>query len=186
MASKKATTNIYQIKITLRHVRPPVLRYIQVKAGTKLGKLHNILQIVMGWTNSHLHAFRVGDMEYGEPDDDGELDMIDEHNVRLDSIVGKGDTLVYEYDFGDGWEHELKIEKILPAESGARYPYCFTGKGACPPEDCGGPHGYQNLLETLCDPAHEDHEAMRKWLGGDFDPEAFDIDQVNAGLRRIK
>lgn len=186
MTAKPPTKNIYQIKITLRHARPPVTRRIQVKADTKLGKLHGILQIVMGWTNSHLHAFRKGQIQYCEPNDGYDFDVVDERKVRLDSIVGEGGTLVYEYDFGDGWEHDLKIEKIIPAETKTRYPRCLTGKRNCPPEDCGGPFGYQNLLEILRDPTHEEHAEMREWLGGEFDPEAFDLDEVNAGLRHIK
>lgn len=186
MAIKKTATNIHQIKITLRHVRPPVTRRIQVKADTKLGKLHHILQIVLGWTNSHLHAFRKGQIQYGPPSRDFFNDMDDERKVRLDSLVNEGGTLMYEYDFGDGWEHDLKIEKVIPAEAGVHYPRCLTGKRNCPPEDCGGPWGYQNLLETLADPKHEDHESMREWLGRDFDPEEFDLDEVNAGLRHVK
>ncbi len=113
---------IYQIKITLRHVRPPVTRRIQVKPDTKLGALHEIVQIVMGWTNSHMHAFRKGHVQYGEPNDDFGFDVIDERKVRLDSLVNEGGTLVYEYDFGDGWEHDLKVEKVIPAEAKTHYP----------------------------------------------------------------
>ena len=186
MAAKPATKNVYQIKVTLRHVRPPVTRRIQVKADTKLSKLHDVLQIVMGWTNSHMHAFRKGHIQYCEPNDGYDFDVIDERKVRLDSIVDEGGTLVYEYDFGDGWEHDLKIEKVIPAEAKTRYPLCLAGKRNCPPEDCGGPFGYENLLDILRDPAHEEHEEMRAWIGGDFDPEAFDLDEVNAGLGTIK
>ncbi len=181
-------TSIYQIKVTLRHIRPPLWRRIQIPADTKLGKLHRILQAAMGWYDAHLHAFRVGRETYGVPDPDPLFDteMKNEHNVRLDRIAAEGDKLIYEYDFGDGWEHELLIEQVMPAEKGRRYPLCLAGKRACPPEDCGGPPGYEQLLEVLADPKHEEHEAMREWLGGPFDPEAFDLDKVNQMLKRMR
>jgi hypothetical protein len=178
--------NIYQIKVTLRHIEPPVWRRIEVPADIKLGKLHKVLQIAMGWTNSHLHAFRVGQASYGIPDPDFPDDMENERNVRLDKIAANGDTLIYEYDFGDGWQHKLKIEKVIPAEPAVHYPRCLAGKRACPPEDCGGTGGYEHLLEVLRDPKHEDYEEMREWIGGDYDPEAFDLGAVNRALWRIK
>ncbi len=179
-------TNIHQIKVTLKHIRPPVWRRLQVPADIKLGRLHVILQLAMGWYDSHLHAFRAGHTSYGVSDPDSPNDMKNERNVRLDKIAGAGDVLIYEYDFGDGWEHEIKIEKILPAEKGKHYPLCLAGKRACPPEDCGGPWGYERLLEVLADPKHEEHEEMLEWIGGAFDPEAFDLDEVNQALRGIK
>jgi len=180
--------NIYQIKITLRHIHPPVWRRIQVMADTKLGKLHHILQDVMGWTNSHMHAFVIGDNTYGEPDLDptGDLEMENESNVRIDKVAKAGDTLIYEYDFGDGWEHELKIEKILETEPGAHYPVCLAGERACPPEDCGGPPGYAYLLEALNDPQHEEREEMREWVGDNFNPERFEVDEVNRQLKGVR
>jgi hypothetical protein len=178
---------IYQIKITLKHIRPPIWRRLQVPADIKLGKLHRVLQAAMGWYDAHLHAFRVGHETYGVPDrefiDD---ETINERNVRLDRIAAEGERLLYEYDFGDGWEHELLIENALPAEKGQRYPICLAGKRACPPEDCGGPPGYDHLLEVLRDPKHEEYEATREWLGGHFDPEAFDLEEVNQMLKRVR
>jgi len=181
-------TNIYQIKITLRHIRPPVWRRIQVPADIKLGKLHRILQAAMGWYDAHLHAFRVGHETYGVPDPDPLFDteMQNERNVRLDRIAAEGDQLIYEYDFGDGWEHELLIEQVLPAEKGRRYPLCLSGKRACPPEDCGGPPGYERMLEVLRDPKHEEYEEMREWIGDPFDPEVFDPEEVNRMLKQVR
>jgi len=178
--------HIYQIKITLKHSRPPIWRRIQVTGDTKLGKLHRILQVAMGWTDSHLHAFRAGDMDYGEPDPEFPGDMKNERNVRLDRIADEGDTLIYEYDFGDGWEHELKVEKVMPAAPGARYPICLAGKRACPPEDCGGIGGYEHLLDVLGNPDDEEHADMQDWLGGELDPEAFDLKEVNDVLQGIR
>lgn len=178
--------HIYQIKITLKRSRPPIWRRIQVTGDTKLGKLHRILQAVMGWTDSHLHAFRAGDMDYGEPDPEFPGDMKNERNVRLDRIAGEGDTLIYEYDFGDGWEHELKVEKVMPAAPGTRYPLCLAGKRACPPEDCGGIGRYEYLLEVLGNPAHEEYEDMQDWLDEELDPEASDLKEVNDALQEIR
>lgn len=112
--------------------------------------------------------------------------MENERNVRLDQIAAQGDKLIYEYDFGDGWEHELKIEKVLPAEKGQRYPACLAGKRACPPEDCGGPWGYQNLIEILANPKHEEYEEMREWVPPDFDAEAFDLNETDQTLRDVR
>jgi hypothetical protein len=184
--NKSENTVIYRIKVTLRHVAPPIWRRIEVPADIKLGKLHRVLQIAMGWTDSHLHAFRVGHESYGIPDPEFPDDMENERNVRLDKVAGEGDTLIYEYDFGDGWEHELKIEKTVPAEPAVRYPRCTAGRRARPPEDCGGPPGYERLLEVLRDPKHAEHEEMREWIGGEFDPEVFDLDEANETLKHVR
>lgn len=147
----KSEASIYQIKVALRHIAPPVWRRIEVPGNIKLGQLHDIIQIVMGWTDSHLHAFHVGRVTYGVPDPDAlvDMEMENERNVRLNQIAAEGDKLIYEYDFGDGWEHELGIEKIFPAEKGKRYPRCIAGKRACPPEDCGGPPA-TSICSTHC------------------------------------
>jgi len=178
--------NIYQIKVTLRHINPLIWRRTQVVGDTRLGQLHHILQIVMGWTNSHMHGFRVGRDNYGALDPDFPDDVKDERNVRLDTVAKQGSTLIYDYDFGDGWEHELKIEKVVDPDPAARYPVCLAGQRACPPEDCGGPPGYADLLDILDDPEHEEYEDMAEWAGEDFDAEAFDLDEVNRLLRHLR
>ena len=182
----KSKAPIYRIKVTLRHIAPPVWRRIEVPADIKLGKLHDVLQMAMGWTDSHLHGFRVGRDSYGVPDPDFPGDFNNERNVRLNQIADEGDTIIYDYDFGDSWEHDLKIEKLLPPEPGAHYPRCLKGSRACPPEDCGGPWGYQNLLDALKDPKHENHEEMLEWFGDGLDPEAFDLDDINEALKHIR
>lgn len=182
----KSKAPIYRIKVTLRHIAPAIWRRIEVPADIKLGKLHHVLQMAMGWTDSHLHGFRIGRVSYGVPNPDFPDDTQNERNVRLDQIADESDTIIYDYDFGDGWEHDLKIEKILPPEPGAHYPRCLKGKRACPPDDCGGPWGYEHLLEVLRDPKHEEHEEMREWIGGDFDPEVFDLDEVDAALKHVR
>ena len=177
---------VYQIKVTLRHVAPPIWRRIEVPGDIRLGKLHRVLQIAMGWTDSHLHAYHMGGATYGTPDPEFPNETQSERSVRLDKVVGEGDTLIYEYDFGDSWEHTLKVEKILPADPTTHYPRCTVGSRACPPEDCGGPPGYEQLLEVLGNPKHEEYEAMREWTCGEFDPEVFDLGQVNQDLWRMK
>ncbi len=183
---KKTTPSIYQLKVTLKESKPPIWRRILVASNISLHKLHNIIQITMGWDNSHLHQFIVQGQFYGAPDFDMTDDMEDEKNVSLDQVMynPKG-KLIYEYDFGDSWEHVILLEKILPPEAGIQYPVCVKGKRACPPEDSGGIWGYAELMETIQDPDHPEHEEMLEWLGGDFDPEAFDLDEINRRLKRI-
>ena len=190
MATKKQTTaDIYQIKVTLRDSKPPIWRRIQVPGDINLGKLHRILQEVMGWTDSHLHQFIVGNTYFGQPDPDyGDMyDMRDEKRVKLSQIApAEKFKFRYEYDFGDSWEHELLVEKILPPEPGVHYPVCLKGKRACPPEDVGGVWGYPDFLEAIQNPDHPEHEDMLEWIGGEFDPEAFDLDEVNEALRHVR
>ena len=183
--SSKAPTDVYQLKVTLRIVRPPVWRRFVVPSDISLSKLHHILQAVMGWTDSHLYGFTAGRTSYGEP---GQMpDLRSARTAKLASILpAKGSKLLYEYDFGDGWQHDIVVEAILQPAGGMRYPVCVAGKRACPPEDCGGPYGYAELLEALRDPEHPEHEDRVDWIGDGFDPEAFDLDEINALLRRIR
>jgi hypothetical protein len=177
----------YQLKVTLKHLRPPIWRRIQVTGDTSLFKLHRVLQVVMGWTDSHLHQFIVRGSYYGTPHPDFGFDVRDERRVALAEIASSPKTkFTYEYDFGDSWEHEILVEKMLPPDKGIYYPICLTGKRACPPEDCGGVWGYAGFLEAILDPDHPDHEEMLEWVGGSFDPEAFDLDAINRALRRIR
>ena len=140
----------------------------------------------MGWANYHLYQFTIGGATYSRPDFELELDEEDAQKVKLAQVVSEKDRFVYEYDFGDSWEHELLVEKISQPEKGKRYPLCLTGKRACPPEDCGGIWGYTDLLEIIQDPDHEEYEEMMDWLGGEFDPEVFNIDEVNQLLRSLR
>jgi hypothetical protein len=182
---------IYQLKITLKHIHPPIWRRIQVKADVNLQLLHYIIQEAMGWTNSHLHQFVVDGEFYSEQhDDDWEMDTKDSSTVKLNSILSsKDDKISYEYDFGDGWEHEILLEKILSSDKKYIYPVCLTGKRACPPEDCGGIGGYEDLIETLSNPKDPEHQEMCNWLGldkgSDFDLEEFDLEEINAGLKKF-
>ena len=137
----------------------------------------------MGWTDSHLHQFIANQVFYGTPDDDFELEMEDETQYKLSQLLTKEkESLVYEYDFGDSWEHKILLEKILPYDSKIVLPVCLKGKRACPPEDCGGIWGYEELLQTISNPKHPDHDEMLEWLGGKFDPEEFDLEEINEDL----
>jgi len=137
----------------------------------------------MGWTNSHLHLFQVDDKSYGDPDPEWELDIKDDMKTRLSQIAPAPKTaFVYEYDMGDGWTHDIVVEEIRDPEEAMLYPACLDGRRACPPEDCGGIGGYENLLEILRNPEHEEHESTLAWLGGRFDPEGFDTNAVNRAL----
>jgi len=181
---------VYQLKITLRGVsKPPVWRRVLVPAGLSLNALHEVIVRAMGWDGGHLHVFSDGFGSYGMPD--AELDREDETEVAIGELVEEqGDRLSYTYDFGDGWEHDIRLEKVLPADVTLTTPVCMAGKGACPPEDCGGTWGYTNLKLSLSDPSADDHQDLLDWLalrdGSGFDPAAFAIDEVNARLSRLE
>jgi len=186
--AETSVTQVYQLKITLRGVsKPPVWRRLAVRSDLTLRQLHETIQRAMGWEDCHLHVFSNGWQEYGAPD--RELGHSDDRKVRLPRVLTRpGERLSYTYDFGDDWEHDIVLEEVRRAVPGEAYPRCLAGKGACPPEDCGGPWGYADLKETLADPAHEDHEEMLEWLGldegADFDPKEFSLDEVNMRLGR--
>ena len=183
MAKAKASGIVYQLKITLRDIKPPVWRRVQVKDCT-LNQLHDIIQTCMGWDGYHLHSFEIGGEQYSEPDPDGMMETEDERKVKLSQIVAGGiKKFTYTYDFGDNWDHVVQVEKTLEAEAGVRYPRCIAGKRACPPEDCGGPWGYAEFLEAVSNPKQERHEELLEWAGGEFDPESFDTEAVNEELR---
>ncbi len=183
MAKAKASGIVYQLKITLRDIKPPIWRRVQVKDCT-LNQLHDIIQTCMGWDGYHLHAFEIGGEQYSEPDPDGMMETEDERKVKLSQLVAGGiKKFTYTYDLGDNWDHVVQVEKTLEAEAGVRYPRCIAGKRACPPEDCGGPWGYPEFLEAIQNPRHERHEELLEWVGGEFDPEAFDPETVNEELR---
>jgi hypothetical protein len=183
-----AAQRIYQLKITLEEIHPPIWRRLQVAEGTTLAKLHRIFQTALGWENYHLHAFRVGDVAYGEPDpdfDDGWMQS--QRRVKLRDIAPDvGAIFRYEYDFGDNWRHLVEVETMFDALVDAVHPLCVGGARACPPEDCGGVSGYEDFLIAIRDPAHEEHDHLLGWAGGAFDPEGFDQNWVNRALRKMR
>jgi hypothetical protein len=185
-----AVERVYQFKITLKGIKPPIWRRIQSKDGT-LDKLHEHIQTAMGWTNSHLHQFKIGGVIHGDPQLlyegwEDEEPPVNSLKTKISKIVpkdGKRFRFAYEYDFGDGWEHEILFEGFLPAVKGVRYPLCVEGERACPPEDVGGTGGYQEYLEAMANPKHEEHESFMEWRGP-FDPEGFDAGAATKSMRK--
>lgn len=190
MFPKNSSTpsEIYQVKVTLKGSKPPIWRRFLVADNITLRMMHDILQVVMGWEDYHLHMFTVYGGCYGDPADDetGDLGIKDERQVQLNQFVsGPGIKFEYEYDFGDSWEHTLLVEKVLPVEEYGHYPVCLRGKRACPPEDVGGVWGYTDFLEAINDPEHPEHDDYLEWIGDEFDPEYFDLEEINARLRQL-
>lgn len=179
---------LFQFKMTLKGIRPPIWRRFLVPDWISLSDLHDIIQVVMGWTNSHMHEFLWKGRRYGAPGSDGEFEeVINEDTVTLRKLgLSPKDKIGYEYDFGDSWEHELRLEKILPGEEGILFPLCLKGARACPPEDCGGAWGYEEILEILKNPDHEEYRSLKEWFPIEFDPEYFDIERINQRLSAKK
>lgn len=190
------TSNVYQFKVTLKGIKPPIWRRIQVPGNYNFHQFHVAIQHAMGWMsaecNYHLHDFKMVNPRtsrnetIGIPDNSFEvgsffhLPVVEEKGAKIAQYFSLSNKKAnYEYDFGDGWEHNILLERILPAEAGKKYPQCLAGKRACPPEDCGGRHGYQELLEIIANPNHAEYRERMKWLamignaGEDFDPEEF-------------
>ncbi|MEL7159258.1 MAG: plasmid pRiA4b ORF-3 family protein [Bacteroidota bacterium] len=173
---------IYQLKVSLEGISPPIWRRLLIPASTELAEVHEILQTAFDWLGYHLHQFIVG-RDYFAPPSPYEDFAQDYRGLTLaDCLFAPKDKIVYEYDFGDSWRHRIVLEKVLEREYGQSYPYCLKGKRHRPPEDVGGPWGYEHFLQVIRDPKHEEYEDMVEWSGGYFDPEAFDLGEVNRRL----
>ena len=186
-ARRNPASMIYILRVELDYIEPLIWRRLHVPTNISLPRLHNVLQVVMGWTDSHLHSFRIGDNEYSNTEDLEELNMLAEKGRNLGALLG--DTIrefEYQYDFGDSWQHRIIVESSAKPIANWPYPLCVAGARACPPEDVGGPPGYENFLEAIADRDHEEHESTLIWVGGTFDPEGFDINCVNRELRRLR
>jgi hypothetical protein len=195
----KADIKIYQLKITLKGVRPPIWRRVLVKSNTTFDQLHFIIQRSMDWNGSHLYGWEVKGKEYtGQNTIFAELGFLDDEEednsnhefdeTEIGKIIGEkvNTKFVYIYDFGDNWEHEILVEEILPVDPKIKkYPVCITGKRAAPPDDCGGSWGYQQLLEILKDPEHPEYEEYMDWVEEDFDPEYCNLEQINIRLTTL-
>jgi hypothetical protein len=186
---------LYQIKVTLLESEPPIWRRLRVPGEMTLKQLHRVLQIAMGWTDSHLHTFTAGGVLYGEPSPDWDVKVRSTSRTRLRDVArAEGEAFVYEYDLGDSWCHQVVFEKFAFVDDGDRRPTCLQGERACPLEDSGGVHGYYRTLEILQDRRHEEHEQTKRWVDGmarlagrpSFDPAAFDVRAVNAALQKLR
>jgi len=175
---------IFQFKIELLGVEPPIWRRIQVPGNYTFWDLHVAIQDAMGWLDYHLHEFRIAgsSVVVGIPDIDGD----DPSDFRPGWEVGIGDFFsptcplaVYEYDFGDSWLHEVRLEDVYDVEKGVVYPRCLGGARRCPPEDCGGTYGYEDFLRAIGDPTDPERDSLLEWIGGSFDPEEFDPSKVH-------
>jgi len=185
---KKAFDQIYQFKITLRDMKPPIWRRIQIPGDYSFWDLHVAIQDAMGWEDSHLHSFYVTNPETGHKEeignpgdpftDDEEIIPPMREQKLSPYFTSENNKALYVYDFGDDWQHDVVLEKILPREKDVEYPICLAGKRRCPPDDCGGVFGYMELLEIISDPEHEEYEETIEWLGGGFDPEYFNIKEI--------
>jgi hypothetical protein len=187
---------VIQARVTLRDIEPPIWRLLLLPQDLNLAQFHEVLQAAFGWTDSHLHQFIIGGLSFGAPEfDEGyeaERTTFEATEVQLSDFqfIRAKPQFLYEYDFGDGWIHEIAFEDLIPGQPGVKYPTCTDGARHGPPEDAGGSSGYQDFLEAWRDPAHEDHEDMRRWAGPRFDPEAFDLAAINkaiaSALRKCK
>jgi hypothetical protein len=178
LKQKDASRAIYQIKVTLLGSEPPIWRRLLVPADMTLAHLHYVVQAAMGWHDDHLHEFRIGRRRFGIANLSDSLmggpACINEEKVRIAEVLTRvGSKAEYTYDFGDSWEHVIKVEKVLTAAAGVLYPLCMDGQSNSPPEDCGGIGGFYHMLEAISDPDHPEHEDIRDWMGDDFDPESF-------------
>jgi len=184
---KRRFDRVYQFRIDLKGIKPPIWRRIQVPETYTFWDLHTAIQDAMGWEDGHLHQFEMVRPSSGRKVEIGPPDR--GFGWGLQTLSGRGQKMAdyfsmenrladYTYDFGDDWQHTIKLEKILPRDKDVRYPRCVAGKRACPPEDCGGIWGYEHLLKVLSDPDHEEHQEMMEWVGGGFDPEHFDPGEI--------
>ncbi len=183
MARRTSPERVYQLDIRLAGIDPPIWRRILVSDQITLAALHHLLQVVLGWEHSHLYQFLVGSTRYGEPDPEFDDDMQSDRRVRLRDIASeKGANFVYEYDFGDSWQHLITVEDLWPRTEHDIVPRCRDGGRACPPEDSGGIGGYEHLLEVLRNRRHPEHRELRAWAGVHFEPELFSVQAVNSAL----
>lgn len=177
---------VHLLKVTLMDVTPPVWRLIRVPSAVPLSTLHAVLQAALGWEDRHLHEWRVGGTVYGPPDEEtwGE-ELADEASAVLGEVAGPDDLIRYDYDLGDGWEHLVEVVAVEAYDGGAPPVEVLDGARAVPPEDCGGPSGYEHLVDALADPADPEHEELVEWIGDAWDPEGFDRREVNRRLEPL-
>ena len=180
---------VYQLKVAMNSIEPIIWRRILVNGDINLYKLHKVLQAVMGWEDYHLHIFNVDDVTYAipSPEDPWPRETKNEKRARLNDVVpDELGSLEYVYDLGDNWHHTIVVEKILSSDEGLERSVCLEGKRSAPPEDCGGVGGYQKFCEAISNSRHPEHDYYLEWVGGAFDPEKFDLDEVNSLLSKVR
>lgn len=190
--SKKpsAPQGIYQLHVALQDITPVVWRRLWIPGNLKLSKLDRVIQEAFGWTNSHLHEFRIGAERYGMTeieDIDADEELKNDKKFTLTQVLS--DTtkkFEYEYDFGDGWRHQVVVEGIMAPTPYNDWPLCLTGENACPPEDVGGPGGFEGFVQSMADTEDDDHFENWTWYGGPFDPKGFDVNTTNARIRHLR
>ena len=178
----------YRLRVELAEVKPLIWRMLWVEGQFTLMQLHHIVQAVMGWTDAHLHQFSIGGKRYATPHEEDliETPPIDERTVRLGDLLSVGLRFDYLYDFGDDWLHHIAVEEAVPLKEPYGAAHVEAGARACPPEDCGGPYGYQAFLDGLAnDPRNEEIVSFLDWTGKDFNPDRFDRHAANAALLRM-
>jgi hypothetical protein len=187
--------NAVQIHVALNEIEPPIWRRLVVPLDTTLAQLHYILQGAMGWTDSHLHEFEIGGLRYGDSDlinreiSDDSQQAFDAGPVRLRDFDFDHDeklSFIYTYDFGDSWRHTVTLEKLLALMPTPKTATCIEGARCCPPEDVGGAHGYLEFLRVLLNPEPDEIEEqcdLKRWSGGKFDPERFNVVKTNKAVR---
>ncbi len=182
---KRATPKLYELHVELEDIQPRIWRKILVPGSIKLSQLHDLLQLVMGWNNSHLHSFQFGKRVFSSrPAELEDLNMLDEGRYTLEAVLD--DLLsefIYDYDFGDSWRHLIQPKLVSKPNTEWFYPLCIAGERAAPPDDVGGTPGYLEFLKAIGNPKHPEHEDMLLWIGGAFDPEGFDLNAINRALR---
>jgi hypothetical protein len=185
MSDSDLHKHYFVLRVALDEIKPPIWRRVAVPASITLDLLHDVIQATMGWEDCHLHQFTIGNRRYTEAPENSE-EGIDENGVLLGGLLDGAKTkIAYCYDFGDGWQHTVTVEKIEKIPEGHSLEMtCLAGKRSCPPEDCGGPSGYATYLVALADPRHEEHKSMLRWRGA-FDPEAFNLDDANRELAKL-
>jgi hypothetical protein len=178
---------VIRLHIELEEIEPPIWRRIEVPSDITLRRLHDILQLVMGWTDSHLHCFEIRGVRYGFGDNEYDENELEDDRVLVRDVVHHaGEEFKYEYDYGDGWQHRIVVEQIRRDVPPGDVPRLLDGERACPPEDCGGITGYYEFLEAIADPDHEEHEVMLRWAGGRYDPEKYDVAALDRALALLR
>ncbi len=180
---EKSAPVIYQLKIKLQGITPQIYRKVLVKSDITLNKLERILFGVLDWEGGHLSQFDIFGEFYGGEYVEDVKPLTVKLNIFIKTVKQK---FTWEYDFGDSWVHEITLEKILPIEDGKTYPICIAGARCCPPEDCGGVWGYADIIKELKKPEEDRDEDLMEWVGDDYDPEYFDIEEINKYLNNIK